>query len=172
MKISRKSWHYRLFDFYDTIQPKNFCGYFWLTVVLSFILPWFLICKSFFNVTNDSITNFGDFLIKKTSTKVQLVMCYFLWIGMFLFNLASLIGLVLFIFVLQGNQIFFSVIITLLALPIFFTIIISTIISVAEATKSLTNQIHYSSYHKEPGLFVSWIKAKKAKHCPLIEFTD
>ncbi len=42
MKISKRSWHYRLIQWPELGHPKSICGYFWLVVFMVTIGWWFL----------------------------------------------------------------------------------------------------------------------------------
>lgn len=143
MKVSTQSWHYRLADsISDQISPsKNLCVYFW-QVIWGFIL-WFILLPIF-------VTLVG---------------------GLILFGIPSVIGkftMDLFEFIPKGSDwivFFWSLGVGYLALLIMF-LLMGVFVYYKEIVKPSRTKIV-----KEDNLFVAYVKAKKRKICPIIEFT-
>ncbi len=143
MKVSTQSWHYRLADsISDSINPsKSLCVYFW-QVIWGFVL-WFILVPIFVVIV-------GSLLILGIPGIIgKLTMDFFdflpegseLVLGLWYIGVGYLAFLIMFL--LMGVFVYWKEIV----------------------------QPRKAKVVKEDNLFVAYVKAKKRKICPIIEFT-
>lgn len=151
--FSKNSWHYKFNDFLEykevpwatATDCKSLCAYFWSTV---WNMAWTLILMS---VVWLIFTLLGAVLLEKFATVSPLsedwVQLLWVWVVGFLGVVLGLGGIFLFA--------------RCVVLPWVF---------VKENTGKIFNA--ENNIDKQPNIFVEWVKAKKAKVCPMIEFKE
>lgn len=114
MKISTKSWHYKLNSFLatDQLRPQSLCSYFWRTVASTFMVTLVL----------------AIFVAGPIAAIVTLDRAYII----------PVLGV-------AGTYLFFCI---------------------------LANLAEFGSHVAKKGLLPSYLKAKKDKACPFVEFED
>lgn len=156
MKVTKKSWHYKLATSVNTDvsyqlkhdYPVSLCQYFWSVVVAGvgwFIMGWFALFLSW-----AFLTPLATFFVAFTGTDL----------GISFLAFSSKLGLGIF--------------------PLFW-VLIPLIVGAVEwlngnikfAPDWMKLNIQRSpNKEKKPSLIVEWVKAKKAKVCPLVEVSD
>lgn len=143
MKVSTQSWHYRLADsISDNLTPsKSLCVYFW-QVVWGFIFR-FILFPGFIAVVGAvGICGIPAAIGKLTMDLFEFIPKGSNWI-VFFWTLGAGYVILLVIFLLMGVFVYWKEIV----------------------------QPRRSKVVKEDNLFVAYVKAKKRKICPIIEFT-
>ncbi len=165
MRVSRKSWHYKLADnIFWVSEHINLCKYFWM-VVVSLAVCWIVIP---FKYVRDQ---FGE----PYDNIVSLAMA------------GGYIGLILMTVTMAfGMSIDHASFLFIFPVTIFGLVagMIAGIVKGIDAYDNRTNygrQSFWNPKHKsnkykikeyKPNLFMEFIRAKKGKYCPRIEFTE
>lgn len=145
MNISKNSWHYRVCDWYSWVPSNSLCLYFWQVVwacVLSFILIPFAI-----------------------------VFVGFMLLGVFPFIIGS---------TLTGNfhqdihlMSWYTILVSWsVGAGIFAVIGVAGLLKLLYDDKIIFKNRKEKDVEKEPNLVVEWVRAKKAKVCPVITFKN
>lgn len=142
MKINRNSWHYKRADSFTYIPSKSLCLYFWQ--VVWGIVFWWVITPVLAVVV--AVLVFG---------------CLPLAVGTFLLDLID--------YIKTGSKWLDAIRATGLGY-LFFLTFFALLAGFAYYRKVRSRQ--KLKFKKEENLFVSYIKAKKQKICPIIEFTN
>ncbi len=141
MEISRKSWHYKRANSFNFVPSKSLCLYFW-QVVWGVVFWWILLPVS---VVIFTVALFG---------------CLPLAVGTFLIDVFGYVETgpkwVKALWGFGAGYLFFLTFFTLMGAFAYY-----------RKVKSRKD----STTKKEDNLFIAYIKAKKRKICPLIEFT-
>lgn len=155
MKISKQSWHYRIvrhgvfggfFETNPSAVKRTLCAYFWQVVWrLIEILVWipFLVGGVIFCMTGGVICLWQHFFVLSGGNDLTSV-----------FQIFGVIGAAIWTFL------FFS-----LLFAFYFGVLHPRLLAFKEKRKDDGN-----CDHKEPGLIASYLKAKKQKICPMLEF--
>lgn len=148
--VRKSSWHYRLLDGYSPIHiASNVCTYFWQVVIWTasviILVPSTIVAV----VLPPVLLYLGDPALEQLAELSNIVE---LWI-----MICSVIGIVAW-FLAAG------------ALTLFILGTIVRLIVGLFPDRDPFDERRVPT--KEPGLFRQWMKAKKEKMCPLIEFTD
>ncbi|ARB05891.1 hypothetical protein fHeYen901_118 [Yersinia phage fHe-Yen9-01] len=140
MKISKKSWHYRLHMFYSNKYyiPKTLCGYFWKTVGYCA----FVLFKISVALGAGAIMGFP--ILKAILTALSI-------------SLSSVVFVPL------------SIISGLIAIVIILSICLGGSFLVFKGYEASKDFVKTKTKDREPTLVGEFIKAKKSKYCPLIE---
>lgn len=153
MQISKKSWHFKLLDYY-VIYPKNLCSYFWLVVFLSLIYPFDRAYKllRIHVYLKYKVTKFWwNYILAPIS--ISILSFYFLfgdsWMDSFPFSFGLPIAILISIGMLE-----------LVFLGLYFLVEFLCFIDKRKKEKE----------PKKPNLLFEYLKAKKQKICPLIEY--
>jgi len=142
--ISRQSWHYRLFGFYDSTPPSNLCPYFWKVIGMSLALPFWLMILA--------PASMG-------SNKPYVYREHWYDGKIWMFGLIAMIGFDIFIYSRGG-----------------FPLSTITYMIIRGAIWGF-ERVHWErkpkeKKPKEPNLLVEYLKAKKHRFCPLLEFKN
>ena len=145
MKVKKSSWRYRLIYDYSPFYPaRSVCGYFWQVVawVTTILITVPTLCLA---VVSAPLLVFAGEPFKEWVDAMPVIPQ--IW-----FILASVIGVVMW-----G-----------IAVVLGLVFVVGGICAYGVAP--ILNKV--SDRFEEPGLFRQWIKAKKEKICPLIEYVD
>jgi len=165
MRVSRNSWHYRLTDDIFWVDDRiNLCKYFWLVVasiIVCFIVIPFKYVREQFGEPYDNIASLA-------------------LAGVYIGTVFAIIALI--------NNIRIDIVLFLFALPVIILGVISGalagIVIGINAYDNRTNYGRQSFWNPEresnkykikehkPNLLLEFIRAKKGKYCPRIEFTE
>ena len=150
--FKKNSWHYKFNKWAGEAESgpwinatscKSICPYFWCTVWNIFwVLVFFLLLFFMASLSGAAILDMSDPSIADLS---------WLWI-VGVCGVACIIG----VFILVAVGIYLSLDYTKKGLSKVFS----------------ENKASTSGEYKEPNLVIEWVKAKKAKICPMIEFKD
>lgn len=153
--FSKNSWHYKFNKFFkykdapfiDNTDCKSICPYFWGTV---WNLAWVVIFSSLVWVI---LTLAGGGVVKQLGILTSLVenpyQLFWLW----------LLGAIPVVIVV--GTLFSAV----LCVSYSYTFI-------KDKTSKVFSKNNEESYNTEPNILIEWVKAKKAKICPMIEFKE
>lgn len=152
MKVKTKSWHYRMnlwrHPKWKVESKKTLCSYFWFTV-------WNLVFISFFAVTIIAV-----FYMVGLNANLE-----FIKHGYNAFSIPYIGHIIVFII-----GIVFVAIIVALAFSIIGAIYFASFLK--NKYSNYRDSQKANNQQKQPGLVSSYIKAKKEKFCPIIEFKD
>jgi hypothetical protein len=160
MKLSKSSWHYKLNNWYTYGVPRNLCGYFWRTVwytitvpiTLILFIPYWLLCSV-------------D-VVDTDKEKITEVYPQALIIDMIVFVMFCMIRMWFNLSMEAKGFSAIALIFGILGWVIAFGILISSMVS-SYQKKHKTKQ-----KEKRPNILIEYIKAKKNKYCPIIEWEE
>ena len=143
MKISTKSWHYKLRDMYNTEPQRGLCKYFWQTVLLVLGLPFFGMYKLFIKLP-----------------------VYVKFALLFIYSFSSVVFFWYSLVYQEEPNIYFLFLLPFVMLGVLFAFVLITwlIVELEQKIKSKDNN--------KISLVKEYIKAKKQKICPILEFVD
>ena len=174
MVINKSSFHYRLYEFYDASVPKTLCPYFWKFIALSIFS---IMVTAFVSVVAFFIFYFLGFMIEYPNS------------GENILEIMKSLGL-------YGNLKIAGL------STLYSTIGISAIcVFIYTISRSIRKEVHELIYEKiprdrrnfdfydqyrydkrkrkgdmekvtKPSIFMSYLKARKEKMCPILEFKD
>lgn len=153
MKIRTNSWHYRMLYFFDVHSVKydygtvSLCRYFWMVVL------WLGIATALFV--------FASFLAASMLSVVYALLTLITPLSLPAINADDALTL-------------FGALITIGSICWIATIIVGVIVAQQEfqVFSRVGERIYRKPVDREPGLFMSWLRAKKEKVCPLVEFVS
>lgn len=155
MKIKRTSWHAKFYKaiYVTNTLPTNFCPYFWKLVLAVITLP--ITSVSFLG----RCTSFGD---------------RFSWIFItaFIEGIIFSVGLLLsmmFGLISPTSKINWHEFLIANGMGIAGCATIALFVYLID---KLSKREHKAAKEKQPNILVEFVKAKKNKHCPMIEWED
>jgi uncharacterized membrane protein len=165
MKLSKQSWHYKLNKLYTHGVPRNLCGYFWRTVWYCVaLIPTALLFIPFWII---SLLDKEDRIFDKTGTQ-GFVDQYpaVLLLDAILFTGYSMITM---FFIWHTDIKGFDAIRMVFGGIGWFLVLIGIAYGIEQKIRERRKG---KQKQKRPNIFVEYIKAKKNKYCPIIEWED
>ena len=174
MIINKSSFHYRLYEFYDASVPRTLCPYFWKFIALSIFSVMITVFVAFVAFFLFYFLGFTIEYPNKDENMLEIMK------SLGLYGNLKIVGL---------STLYSSIGIS--AICVFFYTLSRTIrrdvheLIYEKIPRSHRNFDFYDQYRYDkrkrkgdiekvtkPGIFMSYLKARKEKMCPILEFKD